>query len=172
MIDWASDTFKLLIGAVALWIARFLKKKAIPLWNDLQKLTVVVSRVNALELNVSKIDARQLALIETDVNPIFVTDTESNVLYVNMSWLAMTGIMDVDHAKGKGYMQAIPDDCMIDFEKLVDRYLKHDSSFEGFIIFQHIKTGVRVKTLCRSEPMYDINKLLLGSIGRLQILKT
>ena len=171
MIDWAPYTFRLLIGAAALWLLKQMKNKATPIYKAIKKLSEVVNRVDALELKISIVDAKQLALIEMDPDPIFITDNESNVLYVNMSWLAMTGIRDVDHAKGKGYMQAIAIDYLPEFEKLVTRYLKHDSSFEGYIFFQHILTKEIIKTLCRSEPIYDVNKVLLGSIGRLLILK-
>ena len=167
MIDWASDTFKALIAAAALWVSAYCRKQAIPLLNSIKKLSVVVNRVDDLELKVSIIDSRALALIETDANPIFVTDVDGNLIHANIEWLELTGFTDLDHAKGKGYMEAIPDDYIVPLEKILKRHSKHETSFECVLIFQHIKTKVRNTRLCRSEPIHDKNKVLLGSIGRL-----
>lgn len=170
MIDWASDTFKALIAAVALWIAAYVRKKIVPLAKALHKITMVVERVDKLDTKVSEMDARQLALIQTDPNPVFVTDVKGNLIDVNMSWLAMTGFSDIEHARGKSYIQAIPDDFVPTLEKLSERFEKSESSFEGLIPFKNIKTGQRIETICRSEPMYDLNKVFIGTIGRLLIL--
>lgn len=167
MIDWAPDTFRLLIGAAALWLLKQIKNKATPIYKAIKKLSEVVNRVNDLEIKVSGIDARALILIETDPDPIFVTDVQGNLIKANMSWLVLTGFSDIEHAQGKNYLQAIPVDFLSELEKLSERLIKHQASFEGVIPFQNIKTGVVVKMICRSEPMYDLNKVLLGTLGRL-----
>lgn len=171
MIDWAADTFKALIAASALWIAAYLRKRIIPFSLAFQKLIVIVTRVDKLEIKISEIDARALILIETDPDPIFITDTHGNLTKANMSWLVLTGFSDIEHAQGKNYLQAIPDDFLPELEKISNRLEKHQASFEGIIHFKNIKTGELSKRICRSEPMYDLNKVLIGTIGRLTIIK-
>ena len=171
MVDWASDTFKALIAASALWLASYTKKKIIPLYYALMRIKHVSERVDMLEIKVSVMDARQIALMNTDPNPVFTTDIKGGLTFANMAWLAAMGYSDLNHAKGKGYMQAIPEEHREMVEKLTETQITHLASFEGIIPFQHIKTLVRFKAMCRTEPLLDKDNIWIGTIGRLLILK-
>ena len=70
------------------------------------------------------------------------------------------------------WLQAIPEEHRAMMEKLSEQQLIHRNSYEGIVPFQHIKTMVRFKAMCRSEPLLDEDKIWLGTIGRLLIIKT
>ncbi len=164
------ETFKALLILAAGWIGRTIWKSIFPFIIIARKFIKIVDRVDVLEIKVSVIDARQFALIKSDPNPVFITDSKGALIYANMSWVSMTGFSDVEHALGKGWAQAIPEEDIEMLEKLSERYEGHPSSFEGVVRFKNLKTGDIIKTMCRSEPMKDNNGTPIGTIGRLLIL--
>ena len=170
-LDYASDTFKGLLLLASGWLAKKFYNTIVPTFKAIGEILKIVDRVDALENKVSGIDARSLALMKTDPNPVFVTDTKGGLSYANMSWLAAMGYSDLEHAKGMNWLQAIPEEHRPRMEKLSEQQLVHRSSYEGTIPFQNIKTLVKFKAICRSEPLFDEDKIWLGTIGRLLILK-
>ena len=171
MIDWASDTFKALIAAAALWLASYIRKKIVPVFKALLRIAQVVERVDEIENDVWIVKSKQRAIMATDPNPTYITDCNSDLIYANPAWAEMAGFNSVEDAYGKGYLRAIPNEDVEPLEQMAERQVKHPFSFEGHIRFKNIRTGEIVNTICRSELVFNKDGKWIRTIGRLLILK-
>lgn len=173
-MDWTkidiADIAKVAIIGVGGWAANIVRKKAWPFIKSLVKFGNVVERQDNLEKQFKIKQSRNRAILHIDKHPIFITDNKGEVTYVNPAWVEMTG-MDERDALGKGYLQAIPDEDIDSMEAKSERMIKHPSSLYDEVVFIHVRTKQIIKTMCRSEPVYQ-DESHKETIGRLYIIET
>ena len=167
----ASDIFKALLILAATWVARYFAKVFLPFTKAIRKIAKVSDRVDELENKVFILDSKLAAGFHTAVDPVFIVDLKGDLIYANPAWQDFTEFSNVKDAYGKGYLRAIPPDDRDSIEEQSERLLLHPGSIEMNVRFLTIRTKIIVNTLCRSEPFKNKEGIVVGTLGRLKILK-
>lgn len=168
--DWAIDTFKGLIVAGVTWTVIYLKKQAKPLLKSLKKFSKLVDTTDEIKSKVAILESKQVAMWDVIKDPLYTVNDKGEVDYANNAWARMGGLSDPRDGFGFGYMQMIPDEDKDKIEKLSERITEHPSPFEGIVRFQNRQTGKIITTECRTALIYDIDKKVIATIGRLYII--
>ena len=168
--DWAIDTFKGLIVAGSTWTVIYLRKQAKPLLKTLKKFSKLVETTDELKAKLAVIDSKQVGMWDIIKDPLYTINEKGEVDYANTAWAKMGGLSDVRDGFGFGYMQMIPDEDKDRVEEIAERIIAHPSPFEGIIRFQNKQTGDIITTECRTALIYNIDKKVIGTIGRLYII--
>ena len=168
--DWAIDTFKGLIVAGVTWTVIYLRKQAKPLIKSLRKFSKLVELTDELKSKIAVLESKQVAAWDILKDPLYTVNIKGEVDYANTSWAKMGGLSDPRDGFGFGYMQMIPDEDKDRVEKLAERITEHPSPFEGIIRFYNKQTGKIIITECRTALVYDLEKKVIGTIGRLYII--
>ena len=114
--------------------------------------------------------AKQMALVYCAPDPIFISNSQGEVTFVNPAWLNMTGMPTASDAYGYGYIKVVHPINKKSIQDDGELLIKHPSSYENVVIFQHFKTKKAIHTICRSEPIRDEEGNLVETIGRLSII--
>jgi len=169
-MDWKEKGLEAAyLGVIAFFGSLFVRKVK-PVWRELKRMSRLTDTVDELNKKADIAEKRLRAVLYSSSDPIFINNTEGEVVFVNPAWLAMTGMRTEKDAYGYGYMAVIPEEDREEMEINNKRLLKHPSSFEGVVRFQHFVTKEIILTTCRSEPV-EYEGELVETIGRLTIIK-
>jgi len=164
------------MAILATAIANYARKKAIPFFKFVKKCIGIIEKLEKLENKNAISESNFRAFMNILKTPIFITNLKGEVTYVNRAWLRFTGLQFSD-SMGFSYLSVIPlavstdDKYQEKIEKLINRLILHPSSWEGEIIFQPKGTAELIKTICRTELIYDENKEQVETIWSLDIIK-
>ena len=148
-MDWKEKfteiSFIGVVGFVASWLLKWGKKTIKDYTSgasEIKNLSEVVRRLNEVE-------EFKLAMMHFNSNPMFIVDDDGSLEYVNPAWCEMTGFKNPDDALGMGYMRAIPERFKDEVIDMNEKAVRHPSTFEGEIIFQHLyDKHLEIKTFC------------------------
>ena len=169
-MEWSSEIWKECVAVGIGGLVVYFKKDILPFLKKMYGKTVR-NKVDELAVRMDVSENLFYALLEIDDRAIFVNDDKGELIYVNTSWLNITGMPNVDSAKGHGYMAIIPAEDKEAMQRLQETYQKHPTTrFDGNIRFKKYKTNVITEYYCKSLPITDYKNIVKKTIGRIYII--
>lgn len=169
-MEWSSEIWKECIAVGIGGLVVYFKKDIAPFFKKIYGKTLR-NKINDLSIRMDISENLFYALLEIDDRAIFVNDEKGELTYVNPSWLNITGMPNIESAKGHGYMSVIPKDDKVAVEQLHQLHQDHPTTrYDGTIRFQKYKTNIITEYYCKSFPITDYTNHVKKTIGRIYII--
>ena len=169
-MEWSAEIWKECIAVGIGAFVVYFKKDISPFLKKIYGKTLR-NKIDELGIRMDVSENLFYALLEIDDRAIFVNDENGEVVYVNLSWLNLTGMPNMESAIGYGYMAVIPKEDKQIIEQQQQAHLKHPKTrFDGNIRFQKYKTNIITEYYCKSLPITDYKNNVKKTIGRIYII--
>lgn len=170
-MEWSAEIWKECLAVGIGGLVVYFKKDILPFFKKLYGKTLR-NKIDELEIRMDISENLFYALLEIDDRAIFVNDENAEVAYVNPAWLTLTGMPNLESAKGHGYMSVIPKEDRDLIEQMYQSHQRHPTTrFDGNIRFQKYKTTIITEYYCRSLPITDYKNHVKKTIGRIYIIE-